>query len=65
MNSKIVELIEKTAGQKTSLDCDDFSVYDYSGGNIDDAYSIGTVHGEIIFARELRQLLNEADEEQL
>lgn len=30
---------------------DDFNVYDYSGGNYDDAYLLGLDHGEIGLAR--------------
>lgn len=54
--SKIIDEIRKAAAQEISADEDDFMVYDYTGGNIDDAYSIGLDHGEVYFARQLLKL---------
>ena len=52
----IEQRLRRIAAQKCSSDDEHFSVYDYSGGNYDDAYSIGTDHGEIWFARHLLKL---------
>jgi hypothetical protein len=55
--AKVIALIEKTAEYKAAIDAEDFNAYDYSGGNFDDAHSQGMHDGEILFARELKALL--------
>jgi len=46
------------AAKKAHTDDTDFMVYDWSGGNIDDAYSLGSNDGEVILARELKAILD-------
>lgn len=55
--AKIIELIEKNAARKACLDDVNFNAYDYSGGNFDDAHSQGVSDGEILFARDLKAIL--------
>ena len=55
--AKLITLIEKTAEYKACIDNEEFNAYDYSGGNFDDAHSQGMRDGEILFARELKALL--------
>lgn len=45
------------AQKKAYLDNDDFMAYDYSGGNYDDCYSMGSNDGEIFLAREILDTL--------
>lgn len=47
--AKLKVLAVKTA----ATDNDDFSAYDYSGGQPDDAYEMGCEDGEIALAREI------------
>jgi hypothetical protein len=47
------EYLEKLAAKKAAIDKEDFNPYDYSGGNYDDAYYMGSSDGEILLAREL------------
>lgn len=49
LKNKLIKLAKKEA----STEKDDFSVFDYSGGNIDDAYYMGAEDGEILLAREI------------
>lgn len=53
MNEELRALLEAAAKTEIGCDNDDFMVDDYAGGNIDDAYSLGIDHGEVLFAREL------------
>ena len=46
------------AAKKAHTDDPDFMVYDWSGGNIDDAYALGSSDGEVILARELKDTLD-------
>lgn len=55
MIKKIKEKAEKTA----CTDNDDFNIDGYAGGNIDDAYSLGCDDGEILFARELLEMIED------
>lgn len=48
---RLVAYIKKTAEKPCKCDKADFDVYDYSGGNFDDAYEIGLNDGEISYAR--------------
>lgn len=45
--------LKALAVKKAWTDDKDFSVYEASGGNIDDAYTYGRDDGEILLAREL------------
>lgn len=51
--------IQELANQIASRDNKDFMVDNYAGGNIDDAYGIGFIDGQIILARELLDLIHE------
>ena len=51
--AEIEELLKGIAAKKVKSDEDDFNVFDYSGGNYDDAYSIGVESGEVWLARKL------------
>ncbi len=44
--------------KKAHIDDPEFMVNDWAGGNIDDAYSLGSTDGEIILARELKSTLD-------
>ncbi len=50
---KLREKLEILAGQDIESDNADFIVCDYTGGNIDDAYSMGLNEGETLLARQL------------
>lgn len=41
------------AARHLPQDNEEFNTYDYSGGNIDDAYELGCNAGEVLLAREL------------
>jgi hypothetical protein len=53
MNDEMRAMLTKIAEGEIGCDSDDFMVDDYAGGNIDDAYSMGIDHGEVLFARQL------------
>ncbi len=53
MNDKIKQRLIKLANLQTKSDEEDFSAYDYSGGNFDDAFSIGMEDGERFLAWEI------------
>ena len=55
--SLLIALINAMSKKKSNLDDPDFSVYDYSGGNFDDAYAMGCSDGEISFAKELKNII--------
>jgi hypothetical protein len=51
MKKRIAELIEKYEAEFDSIDWrneEDFNPCDSSGGNFDDAYYMGTEHGEVV-----------------
>jgi hypothetical protein len=53
---KLTELkkhLTELAEMKIRCDDEDFDLYDCSGGNIDDAYVMGSDHKEVLLAREL------------
>ncbi len=54
---KVKEKLEVLAKKKVASDNDDFNTFDYSGGNYDDAYSLGCDSGEVWLARELLKML--------
>lgn len=45
--------LQELSSKDAAIESEDFSAYDASGGNFDDAYSIGVSDGEISLAREL------------
>ncbi len=51
---KLLQDIQTMANEDGVGDDPDFCASDYSGGNYDDAYSLGCDDGEIYYARELR-----------
>ncbi len=54
------EFVELNAERKIPADDDDFSVYDWSGGNYDDAYQLGWEAGYAAFARDIMDVHPEA-----
>ena len=50
---ELIAKLKKLAVQTAATDNEDFSAYDYSGGQPDDAYDMGCEDGEIALAREL------------
>lgn len=38
---------------------EDWSIYEYSGSNIDDAYEFGVIDGKAYLVSEIKKLLNE------
>ena len=59
--NEIKEKLKELAEKGSHLDEEGFSVFDWSGGNIDDAYSMGLDDGEISLARELLKMINRID----
>jgi hypothetical protein len=62
MNEQMIEMLKKLAGENTLRETSDaegymISAYEASGGNYDDAYSMGMRDGEILLARELLKML--------
>lgn len=53
MKAEIKEYLMVLANHKCWSDNEDFMVYDYAAGNIDDAYNGGVDDGEIMLARSL------------
>jgi hypothetical protein len=60
---KLIQKIKETAAKEALGDDEDedSSVYDCCGGNIDDAYSAGCEDGEVIFARQLLEMIKARD----
>lgn len=56
MNEEMKKMLEAIAARECWSDDEDFSVYDNSGGNYDDAYSGGCEVGEVLLARQLLKL---------
>ena len=50
---ELIAKLKALAAQTAATDNDDFSAYDYSGGQPDDAYDMGCADGEIALAREI------------
>ena len=57
MEDILREKLIEVAKRKATSEKDDFSVFDYSGGNFDDAYWMGAQDGETILAREILELV--------
>ena len=56
---KLIEKLKEIAAKKAGFDNPEFNVYDWSGGNFDDAYQLGIGDGEVGLARELVELLEQ------
>jgi hypothetical protein len=54
---KLLEVLRAKAIQTANFDDEEFFVDDWAGGNIDDAYTLGSSDGEIAFARQLIEIL--------
>ena len=53
LSQEYIEKMKQLAATKIAADDDeDFMVEDYAGGNIDDAYELGSNHRKVIAARE-------------
>lgn len=59
MKTETLKLLKQLANQTAKSEDKDFSVYDWSGGNIDDAYSLGADEEEIYFARRILEMEGE------
>lgn len=55
---ELLAKLREVAASDACCDDPDFSIYDYSGGNYDDAYYAGQGDGAILLARELLKLVN-------
>lgn len=59
MDTRVLEFVKAKAAEKTNYEADsDFSIYDASGGNFDEAHSLGIDDGEIYFARSILKMIN-------
>ena len=57
LSPETIENLKKLAKRKCWIDQSDFMVYDYAGGNIDDAYAGGAADGEASLARSILEEL--------
>ena len=56
---ELTKIIDETASKEASYQIPgEVTIYDLSGGNYDDAYSIGLEDGEIWFAQRLKKVLD-------
>ena len=53
LSAEMVEKLKVLAAKTAACDDEDFTAYDYCGGNYDDAYDVGSEDGEILLAREI------------
>ena len=54
----LIDLIKKKADAPSFDEYrEDPDIYNWTGGNLDDAYDLGAAHGQILFARKLLKLL--------
>lgn len=53
MDEQIIKKLQELAKEETWTDVDDFSPYEMSGGNYDDAYFAGVSDGKTILAQEI------------
>ena len=58
LTPEFIARLQAAAKRKTWSENEDFSAYDYSGGNYDDAYDGGTRDGETLLAQEILEALN-------
>jgi hypothetical protein len=56
MKSETIEMLKQLAARKCWNDNNDFSAFDYSGGNFDDAYQGGYDDGQANLALEVLKL---------
>jgi hypothetical protein len=54
---KLMDHIREVAEKNCWADDQEFMVYNYCGGNMDDAYESGMEAGEVLFARRLQKLI--------
>lgn len=58
MDEKVLEFISKAAKRESIFDDEEFPVIDdYVGGNVDDAFHLGSSEGEILFARRILKMI--------
>lgn len=59
MNESLIEKLKKMSRIECFYDDDDedTTIYDYTGGNIDDAFATGKLTGEVMLAREVLSAL--------
>lgn len=55
----LIKEIKQKAEQEAKFDNEGFNAYDWSGGNFDDAYSIGIEDGEVSICRRLLKYIKE------
>lgn len=55
---KLRLILKETAEQEARLDREDFNVSEEVGGDIDGAFALGTVEGQIAFSRQLIGILD-------
>lgn len=58
LTPEFIETLKNLASTKTWGDTEDFDVYNYSGGNFDDAFEGGVRAGVIYMARDVLDELN-------
>ena len=56
----LIEKLRKLAARKLPSEKEDFTVDDYAGGNVDDAFGMGVEDGEVRLAREVLTVLGAA-----
>lgn len=54
---KLRLILQESATLNSRLDKDEFNLAEEVGGNIDDAFELGMLEGEIDYARELLEIL--------
>ena len=57
MNSVFEKQLISIASKKLPEDKEDFTVQDYAGGNVDDAYNLGLEAGSVYRARDVCVML--------
>ena len=57
MDEIIKKRLIEVARRESLFDNEKYSIFEESGGNVDDAYSLGLEDGEISLARELLNLI--------
>lgn len=62
LSDEFVANVRTLAAKTIGYDDEDFDIYGWSGGQPDDAYSIGLDHGEVLFARDLISIIDGASE---
>jgi hypothetical protein len=57
LNEEQIKKLIDIASKKMASEQEEFDAMDYSGGNFDDAYYMGTEDGEISMAREVLDMI--------